>query len=413
MGSRLRIRLVLAAGGALGLTAGMLAGCGPAHGTVEVRGNGELIFTAAAGKTNDVTVRPSGDDLLVRDTGDTLTPGSGCTAVDANTARCTGALRVLMDLGDRNDVATNNTDLASNPTSVFGVTASTGIRGGPGNDVLNGGTSTDLLIGDEGADTLNGNGGSDVLREGRTAASTDVRDVDTFNGGLGTLDRASYTSATEGVRVDLDGVADDGRKADAEHPSEGDTVATDVENIEGGGGRDELTGDANANHLRGGAEDDELVGNLGNDRLNGQLGNDLLMEGVGPANVDPLDFDIFGGFDGGMDSGTDTVSYQGATLQVQVDIDDDSDDGRPTEGDYVRTDVEDLVGGGNDDALSGDGDANRLEGLGGSDTLSGNAGDDFLSGGPGFDLLSGGPDTDDCDVGGVGANGGSEFNCEA
>jgi Ca2+-binding RTX toxin-like protein len=252
-----------------------------------------------------------------------------------------------MDLGDGNDVASNETDLASNPSPVGGVTGTTGIRGGPGDDVLNGGTNTDLLIGDEGADTLNGNGGPDHLREGRDAASTDVRDKDIFNGGPGTDDRASYASATAGVAVDLDGVADDGRKADAQNPVEGDDVNADIEDIEGGGGRDELRGDADDNTIRGGGENDELVGNLGDDVLDGQLGSDLLMEGVGAANVDPLDGDIFAGFLGSFDTGSvDAVSYQGATVCVIVDIDGAADDGRVGEGDNARADLEDVVGGG-------------------------------------------------------------------
>jgi hypothetical protein len=80
-----------------------------------------------------------------------------------------------------------------------------------------------------------------------------VRDKDIFNGGPGTDDRASYASATAGVAVDLDGVADDGRKADAQNPVEGDDVNADIEDIEGGGGRDELRGDADDNTIRGAA----------------------------------------------------------------------------------------------------------------------------------------------------------------
>jgi Ca2+-binding RTX toxin-like protein len=397
------------------LVTGLLAGCAPAHGRVEVTDNGFLTFIAAAGKANHVTVRPAGAGVLVRDTGDPLNPGSGCTAVDANTARGTGAVRVLMDLGDGNDVASNETDLASNPSPVGGVTGTTGIRGGPGDDVLNGGTNTDLLIGDEGADTLNGNGGPDHLREGRDAASTDVRDKDIFNGGPGTDDRASYASATAGVAVDLDGVADDGRKADAQNPVEGDDVNADIEDIEGGGGRDELRGDADDNTVRGGGENDELVGNLGDDVLDGQLGSDLLMEGVGAANVDPLDSDIFAGFLGSFDTGSvDAVSYQGATVRVIVDIDGAADDGRVGEGDNARADLEDVVGGGADDVITGNAEDNHLFGLGGPDTIDGAAGDDFLWGDDGFDLLNGGPGIDHCDVGGeVPADGGSTFTCEA
>ena len=299
-----------------------------------------------------------------------------------------------MDLGDGNDVASNDSGLSSNPSSVLGATGTTGIRGGPGDDVLNGGTSTDLLIGDEGADTLNGNDGSDHLREGRNAASTDVRDVDTFNGGLGSADRVSYASATGPVSIDLDDVADDGRKADAGNPSEGDNVKADIEDIEGGGGRDELVGDADANTIRGGGDDDELVGNEGNDVLNGELGNDLLVEGRGEA-VNALDADVFGGLLGGAESGVDTESYRGAGSNRYVDIDGQPDDGRRDEGDNVRTDIENVVGGFSSDVLTGNSGANHLFGL------------------EGYDILDGGADTDACDLGGGGANGGDATNCEA
>jgi hypothetical protein len=103
------------------LAAGLLAGCGPAHGTVKVEdrfrpGSGpvaHLVFTAAPGRAKDVTVTPSGSELLVHDGGDTITPGSGCTAEDANTVRCVGVSVVTMNLGDGNDVASNNTSVRS------------------------------------------------------------------------------------------------------------------------------------------------------------------------------------------------------------------------------------------------------------------------------------------------------------
>jgi hypothetical protein len=58
------------------------------------------------------------------------------------------------------------------------------------------------------------------------------------------------------------------------------------------------------------------VGNLGDDVLDGQLGSDLLMEGVGAANVDPLDSDIFAGFLGSFDTGAWTPSATRAPPSV-------------------------------------------------------------------------------------------------
>ena len=91
----------------------------------------------------------------------------------------------------------------------------------------------------------------------------------------------TYASRTDPVTADIDGAADDGEA------SEGDNIATDVENLTGGTGADTLTGDGGANLLDGGT---------GADVLNG----------------------------GG---GTDTVTYASRTAAVTADIDGAADDG--------------------------------------------------------------------------------------
>jgi Ca2+-binding RTX toxin-like protein len=411
MGSPRRHIPIVAAAAVL-LTAGLLAGCGPAHGTVKVEnrsapGSGNvahLVFTAAPGKDNDVFVEPFGADLLIHDEADNITPGPGCTALDANTARCTGVQAMTMNLGDGNDVASNNTSVASRSLSSV-----PGIQGGPGDDVLNGGTSVDRLVGDEGDDTLNGLGESDDLVEGWTQAAIDEVDVDTFNGGPG-VDSAFYafpnSAAAQGVTVSLDDVANDGQ------PGEGDNVKADVENVAGGAGHDTLRGDADGNFLGGGAGNDVLTGFEGNDSLQGGSGNDIMNEGLNQSDVDAVDADTFTGDDPSGTPGEDRVSYAGGDASVRVDLDWVADDGRqaPLEGDNVRGDIENVTGGNGNDSLFGDADANRLIGNAGVDVLSGDASNDFLRGNAGVDSLNGGSgDQDDCDVG---ADGGSEFNCE-
>ena len=400
MRSRLRIRLAIGAVGALVFTAGMLAACAPAHGTVRIEGTGEgttLVFRAAAGKANDVVVTRSGGDVLLSDAGDTVTPGSGCTVVDADTARCTGAVRVVMDLGDWDDVASNDTDLPSNFPIASGLR---GLVGGPGNDTLEGGSSADSLSGDEGNDTLMGRGGNDGLFEGTSASAVDVLDVDTFDGGDDN-DAVTYFFGRQNVSLSLNATDDDGR------PTEGDAISDTVENLGGGDGADTLIGNDLQNRLGGNRGNDVLIGNGAGDDFRGGLDDDSLLEGLGAASVDALDGDSYRG-----EEGVDTVSYAPGTAPVQVDLDDAPDDGRFGEDDNVHADVENITGGGGDDILTGDGDANRLTGNGGPDTIDGAAGPDVLRGNLGFDLLNGGTETDDCDVGGVGANGGSEFNCE-
>jgi Ca2+-binding RTX toxin-like protein len=360
------------------LAAGLLAGCGPAGGTVRVEGSG-LVFTAAGGKANDVTVTAVSDGLEVSDAGDTISPGDGCAAVDADTVRCSSVFFMALILKDGNDEASNTTNV---PATWFTFEGPGGISGGPGDDVLNGGPSGDALFGDEGTDTLNGNGGDDNLHEGRATASIDEQDIgDTFNGGDG-RDMVLYGS-TFGVAVDLDDVADDGQK------HEGDNVKADVEDLSGGQASDTLVGDADAN------------------RLFGNAGNDHLAEGPTAAVVDAVDADVYFGGDG-----VDTVSYQGGTASVRVDVDNVADDGRQApalEGDNVRLDIENVTGGAGNDSLFGNAVANVLVGNAGVDVISADAGDDFLFGGTGLDPLNGGAGTDHCDVG---PDGGSEVNCE-
>src|SRR3712207_7787779 len=53
-----------------------------------------------------------------------------------------------------------------------------GIKGGPGNDIIRGGTDDDTILGEDGDDTICGNGGNDVLdgddEENAAAAGTDL-----------------------------------------------------------------------------------------------------------------------------------------------------------------------------------------------------------------------------------------------
>jgi Ca2+-binding RTX toxin-like protein len=118
------------------------------------------------------------------------------------------------------------------------------LEGGAGNDVLTGDAADNALDGGAGADQLSGGGGFDAV---------------------------DYSYRTDGVTADADGAAgDDGQ------PGEGDTIATDVEDLYGGAGADTLSGNASDNVLFGGASADRLDGGAGEDALFGQDGDDDL-----------------------------------------------------------------------------------------------------------------------------------------
>lgn len=153
----------------------------------------QAIYEAAAGEANRLVVQVSTTSRLVRfsDQGATISPGSGCTSVSANTVDCRIAQRALLvqvalgDLADKAEVTTPNTTAAQ-----------VDIAGGAGNDVLRGHGPTrfdfdgnggnDEVVGSAGPDILRGEGGDDFL-SGRTGDDRLIGDAgrDVLRGGLG------------------------------------------------------------------------------------------------------------------------------------------------------------------------------------------------------------------------------------
>lgn len=112
-------------------------------------------------------------------------------------------------------------------------------------------------------------------------------------------------------------------------------------------------------------------------------GSDIVWDGSGPYLIDlgAGDDFVFQGEGGDVISGgpgKDGVGYGRSSVPVRIDLDDQPDDGRPGEGDNVRSDVENVFGGRGDDVLIGHDGANQLVGEGGDDTLSGLGGNDLF-----------------------------------
>jgi hypothetical protein len=177
--------------------------------------------------------------------------------------------------------------------------------------------------------------------------------------------------------------------------------------LEGGAQQDELRGLTGHDALDGDQDADVVEGDAGDDLVFGGGGNDLLRGGEGA--------DLFRG-DGRTTSliidpanppcneppgpgGTDTVSYRRRTDPVRVVIDGGAGDGEQGEDDFVATDVENVVGGRDDDVLLADSGHNRLNGRAGHDLIAGRPGNDDLFGGAGDDRLAGGADLDSLDGG--------------
>jgi Ca2+-binding RTX toxin-like protein len=250
---------------------------------------------------------------------------------------------------------------------------------------LTGSDFADTLIGDTSAvgNTLNGGLANDLLIDG-TGSSADI-----YIGGAG-VDTLSYELSATGVSLTLSGGG-----------SAGDAVGdsyTGIEQVVGTAYDDNLEGDTADNILSGGAGNDVLSGSGGNDTLYGGLGNDILKASAGTGTHLYYGGDAFAG------AGNDTVSYEGFSSKINVNLTQLDGNTNGVAGSIERFyEISNLIGGSNNDSLSGNALANTLsggagddvlKGLDGLDTLLAGAGDDVLDGGAGADILNGGTGVD-------------------
>ena len=234
------------------------------------RSGATLTYNAAAGETNNLVVSLASGTYTFDDSGAIETAGAGCTLVNSHRVTCAGSgiTGLTVNAGNGNDLAWNTT---ATPAT---------ITGSDGNDNLLGSSGADVLIGCAGNDSLDGGGGADVLAD--TFFNCAGSGNDTFDGGTGPdsilggpgTDTVTYAGRAAPVFVTLDGTANDGEAG------EGDSVSSDVENVTGGSGGDELSGGPGDNTLNGGAGDDVIVGEASPDS-DGPGGNDTILGGSG------------------------------------------------------------------------------------------------------------------------------------
>jgi hypothetical protein len=223
-----------------------------------------LVYRAAPGEQNRLSIAVSGSKATVDDPGATIAVQQGCASVTPQRATCdlqssTSRIEFAdVELGDGDD-----TFVISGAQAVA--------NGGPGSDTLNGGDSFDILNGGGGGtDVLHGGAGGDALNDGDTSGDSNA---DVLDGGTGGAS-VDYSRRTEPVTVDLASGAPGGEAG------EGDAL-TGIVDVTGGEGADVLRGNGAANQLWGGAGNDTLDGRGGADYLTGGTGNDLLIGGPG------------------------------------------------------------------------------------------------------------------------------------
>ena len=404
-----------------------------------------------AGVGDDVIDAAGGDDIISGGVGnDTLDGGDGSDTVQysyeylGNTVGPENGVTVSLGSGTVMDDGYGTSDTISNFENVTGTTHDDTITGSEyvdvdndganvltglaGDDTLNGLSGDDTLLGGEGIDTLDGGFGNDSLDGGigdDILSGGDGDDVlkggagvDNLDGGNNT-DTVDYSDESGPVVVNL--------TANSAIDSGGDTdTLTNIENVIGSTGDDQLLGDLGANVLNGIDGNDTIFGGDGTDTINGGVGNDIINGNQGDDVIDGGDNDdtIHGGFgndtlDGG--DGTDTLDMVGNVTSafdtpddITVDLSQTPDaqgyitvsksfgGGIETGTDQVRgfenvtTDHgnDTLTGDAQDNVLSSGRGTDTLDGGDGHDTLLGGTGDDILIGGAGNDILEGGDDND-------------------
>jgi RTX calcium-binding nonapeptide repeat (4 copies) len=265
-----------------------------------------LVYSAARGEQNDVTVVQEGDLVSVRDTAG-IRPGTACEALDPRGARCAFALQgfqrsARFKLGDEADEL-NASALATPVGLIHGGAGDDGLVGpeaigawfvgGAGDDVMTGGALPDRF-------ESNRRDGSDTMAGG---APPPLVDADYFPG----HDEVFYERPRP-LRVLLDGKANDGARGERDNllsiegiwTGAGDDVVIGTASAEymfGGAGRDLLRGNGGADRLIGGdkirrrsdiplGSADRLHGGAGPDVLDGEGGRDLLVGGGGRDTID-------------------------------------------------------------------------------------------------------------------------------
>jgi Ca2+-binding RTX toxin-like protein len=284
---------------------------------------------------------------------------------------------------DENDnVQTDNVSGGSAGDHLSGDSLTNVLYGNAGNDTLEGWGGNDIFNAGDGADSEHGGDGDDLFAEDGASGAGGLPDgPDDIHGDFGTADVVGYGHRSQSLKINTgDDAANDGATDVAF--TEGDNVHSDVEQVIGGAGDDDIQGTAGPDVLKGSGGNDILRGLDGTNLMYGGSGNDAFVGGSGDdtGNGGPGDDN----FDGGP--GNDT--FDGAT---------GADFAAGREG---------------NDTLGGGADNDNLDGMLGDDVVNGDDGDDHLAGGPdctpfgvpdddGNDTVDGGPGGDDI-AGGAG-----------
>ena len=245
------------------------------------RGDGNAnIFDGAGG--NDIFRYSLGNDIYIGGTGTNTLNYTGYTVgltTNMSVLNGNGRIDITFDSIAKVDEFTQiqtfyGTDVDDDIT---GDSSANTIYGGSGADTIDGGAGADIIYDGAGADTINGGNDNDTIY-----ADTANADNDSYDGGGGTGDVLSYSSATSPITFNIAGNNVSGASVGS------DTIA----------GFEDYRGGSNADSFYGGASGEIMRGNDGNDVFYSSNGNDT----------------IYGG------NGTDTVDYTGEAGAITMNL---------------------------------------------------------------------------------------------
>ena len=289
---------------------GDLAASGLSDVAVEL-GAGDDVFDASAATTNLDAHAGAGDDQYLGGNGNVRFDG-GEGEDHADYSAAAGAVKAKLGSGRVTSILTGIVDRLSGVEEFTGSSFADDITGSKRDDILHGGDGADLIRGKAGDDRLDGGAGDDVLSGDQGYDRLSGGDgADHLDGGKGRsfIDYADYTTAAQGVSIDLAAaMGTDGN---------GDTDTYErLSGVLGSRYDDLIVGDDESNQLFGGEGDDTIRGGDGNDVIEGGAGADVLQgEGGSDSFLSRYpsgDDEIFGG------QGLDRLRYIGSNFQRDV-----------------------------------------------------------------------------------------------
>jgi Ca2+-binding RTX toxin-like protein len=231
-------------------------------------------------------------------------------------------------------------------------------------------------------DTQSGSGASDD--DDDVASNDDDSDGDgaSTGSGSGSTTGSGATSGSGSQSINIPGVVFIGTTGnDAAFGGQGndqlagqsgdDTMfgGDGADSMLGGDGADRVFGEAGDDMLLAGAGSDLIDAGAGNDRIWGEQGRDVVTGGAGNDVIYATAGDGDDVYDGG--DGVDTVDYSaiGSKLVVDLVAGEAKSIGADSSGEDVLRNIENVVGGSNDDTIYASNARNVLEGGGGRDTF--------------------------------------------